>query len=92
MTPEDATHQHNEFEVKTNLLLHKIHKRKYPDLSVGDRVKIYKKKEQFDKEGTSVWDPQVRTIQDIQDVRGQPLYKVSGVNHLVIRSNLLKVG
>ena len=92
MTPEDATHQHNEFEVKTNLLLHKIHKRKYPDLSVGDRVKIYKKKEQFDKEGKSVWDPQVRTIQDIQDVRGQPLYKVSGVNHLVIRSNLLKVG
>ena len=46
MTPKDATYQHNEFEVKTNLLLHKIQKRKYPDLSVGDRVKIYKKKEQ----------------------------------------------
>ena len=91
MTPEDATQQHNEFEVKTNLLLQKNHKRKYPDLSVGDRVKIYKKKEQFDKESKSAWDPQVRAIQDIEEVRGQSLYKVSGVGNLVIRSKLLKM-
>ena len=39
MTPEDATHEHNEFQVKTNLLLTKVHTRKYPELRVGDRVK-----------------------------------------------------
>jgi hypothetical protein len=44
MTPNDARKDKNILEVKNNLELHRVHKRKYPDISVGDRVKIYTKK------------------------------------------------
>ena len=91
MTPEDATHEHNEFQVKTNLLLTKVHTRKYPELRVGDRVKIYKKRSTFAKERDSVWDPTVRQITGIVEQDDQTLFRVSGVGNLVIRSNILKL-
>ena len=58
----------NEIKVKSNISLQSVSKRKYPDLNVGDNVKIYRKKDKLDKERVSVWSPAVYTIKDIKQV------------------------
>jgi hypothetical protein len=40
LTPADATKQKNELHVRVNLLLNKKHDRKYPELSINDKVNI----------------------------------------------------
>jgi hypothetical protein len=47
MTPNEARKEKNILTVKANLEMHRVHKRKYPDINVGDRVKIYTKKTSF---------------------------------------------
>ncbi len=44
MTPKQATLKQNTLQVKLNLELHRVSKRKYPDINVDDEVKLYKKK------------------------------------------------
>jgi len=44
-TPADARQNKNQFDVKLNMELHRVQKRKYPDINVGDTVRIYKKKQ-----------------------------------------------
>ena len=51
MTPNDAKTPENIFQVKAQLEMHRVKKRKYPDISVGDDVRIYTKKKNFDEEG-----------------------------------------
>ena len=48
-----------------------VSKRKYPDLNVGDEVKIYRKKDKLDKERVSIWSPTVYTIKDMKTSLGQ---------------------
>ena len=43
MKPIEAHKDENRINVKANLTLKQKHMRKYPKLSVGDMVKIYKK-------------------------------------------------
>ena len=49
-TPADARQNKNQLDVKLNMELHRVQKRKYPEINVGDTVRIYKKKNKFDKE------------------------------------------
>ena len=49
LTPNEARKDVNRLQGKLNLEMHRISKRKYPDLEIGDEVKIYKKKGKFDK-------------------------------------------
>ena len=51
-----------------------VSKRTYPELSVGSRVKIYRKKDKLDKERVSVWLPTVHTRKDIKSSMGQELF------------------
>ena len=44
MTPHEARQNNNQQSVKFNLELKRQHGRKYPEISVGDIVKVYKKK------------------------------------------------
>ena len=44
MTPHDARQTHKQQLVKFNLELKRQHSRKYPEISVGDTVRVYKKK------------------------------------------------
>jgi hypothetical protein len=44
MTPNEATKTQNEDKVRRNLNKHAVYNRKYPDIKVGDTVRIYKKK------------------------------------------------
>ena len=93
MTPSDATKKKNEFEVKLNLLLNKKHNRKYPDLNVGDKVKVYRKKDlKHKKERFSVWMQHIYEIENIQeDKHGQHFYKIKGLPKEYMRHELLKI-
>ena len=51
MTPDEATLKKNEAQVSTMLEINATRKRKYPDLKVGDKVKLYKKKINLTKKG-----------------------------------------
>ena len=52
MTPQDARQNNNQQSVKFNLELKRQHGRKYPEISVGDIVKVYKKNKA--RQGASV--------------------------------------
>ncbi len=42
--PDEAAKQENRFEAHSNLKMQAAHKRKYPDLKVGDEVKVFKER------------------------------------------------
>ena len=44
MTPNDAKKPENIFQVKAQLEMHRLKKRKYPNISVGDDVRVSIKK------------------------------------------------
>lgn len=91
MTPNEARKEENDFEVRTNLEVNRISTRKYPELKVGDKVRVYKKRKAFDKERVGVWEDGHRKITDIIESHGQKLYKVDNVDRPLIRSNILKI-
>ena len=49
MTPKDATKPSNHLQVKANLEMNRKYTRIYPDVNVGDYVRIYNKKENMIK-------------------------------------------
>ena len=91
LTPEDATQEENEFYAKTNLEVKRISNRKYPELGLGDSVRLYEKKKKGDKERVPVWEEDKRTVTGIKTIHGQKLYSLDGGRLFYIRSNLLKV-
>jgi hypothetical protein len=91
MTPSQARKDINRTQVKSNLELNRVAKRKYPDIKVGDKVKVYKKKPTGGKEDLSYWLPTVQTVQEITETFGQKYYHVSGWKKPMLRHELLKV-
>ena len=51
--PEEAAKPENWFEVHTNLETQAKHNRKYPEIQVGDEVKVYKQRSVRGKEVVS---------------------------------------
>ena len=75
MTPAEARKPKNEAIVKANLQMRATHNRKYPELKVGDKVKVFRKKTKAqEKERFSIWAPRAWTIKDIKEEKGQDLY------------------
>ena len=68
-----------------------VRKRKYPDIKVGDRVKVYKKKKVFDKERISVWTELSYEVEEIKDEKGQEFYYLSGHDTPLLRHAILRV-
>ena len=91
MTPKEGAKKKNEFKVKTSIELQSVSKRKYPELSVGSRVKIYRKKDKLDKERVSVWLPTVHTIKDIKSSMGQKFFYLEDKSKPYLRHELLNV-
>ena len=91
MTPKEGAMKKNELEVKSNIALQSVSKRKYPELNAGDNVKIYRKKDKLDKERVSVWSPAVYTIKDIKSSLGQKHFYLEGQSKPYLRHELLKV-
>ena len=91
MTPAKAKLKENTLQVKLNLELHRVSKRKYPDINVGDEVKLYKKKDKFDKEDKSVWLTTKHKIELITESYGQKYYHITGHKKPYLRHEILKV-
>ena len=66
-------------------------KRKYPDIKVGDKVKLYQKKDKLDKERISVWNKTVYEVKDIKHEKDQEMYYLTNYPKPVLRHELLKV-
>ena len=91
MTPAEAKKPSNEIDVKLTLLSKKKHERRYPLLSIGDKVKIIRKKEPGEKERTSVWSKTNWAIKEITKSHGQTVFKVEGMTRFYTRHENLKL-
>ena len=88
-TPTEARNPDNLFYVKINLELNRKQNRRYPDINVGYKIKIYRKKKLFDKENKSVWLPGNHQVEELISKFGQTFYKVSNFNKLLSRHEIL---
>ena len=91
MTPAEAAKPKNEIEVKMNLLLKKRHDRIYPLVSLGDKVKIFRKEKPGEKERTAVWGNERYVVENISKEHGQNYYTLSGQKTTYLRNEMLKV-
>ena len=57
-------------EIKTKLELNAKRQRKYPDIEVGDNVRLYKK-DKMDKERTGVWTKDLHEVDAIKESEGR---------------------
>ena len=90
-TPKDARKPSNQFKVKVNLTMKGKKNRVYPDLDVGDEVKIFRKRKPNEKERASNWSQNIYTIENIENKQGQNDYRVEGHDRQYLRFELLKV-
>ena len=90
-TPHEAKQTDNHMDVKINLELHAKKKRKYPDINVGDYVRVYQKKKIFDKERVPRWTTETYKVDNISEDFGQKFYKVADWTKPFIRHEILKV-
>ena len=67
--------QPNELIVDTNLELKRRNTRVYPNISVGDHVKTFKKKTVMTKERISRWSPEIHVVEYLTASMGQQLFK-----------------
>lgn len=91
MTPVEAMKHTNNLDVKLNLEVHRKSTRKYPIISVGDKVKVYKKKDKFEKQHISTWSPNFFVVSGISESFGQKFYKLEGYPRHLMRSEILLV-
>ncbi len=90
MTPDNARRATNHLEVKTQLEMRAMRTRKYPEIELNDKVKIYFKKK-FQKERVSTFSKEIYKVVDISESLGQSYYKVEGAERSYLRFELLKV-
>lgn len=91
MTPAEAKKPSNYFEVKTRLEMNRINKRRYPDISVNDTVRVYTKKKNFQKERVPVWSENKYKVIKIDRSHGQNFYYIEGRDKALMRHEILKV-
>ena len=77
-TPEDARQPKNKLEVKMNLNLKRKRNRLYPEIKEGDKVRIYTKKNNFQKERVPVWSENVFTVDKIEEKSNHNFYYLNG--------------
>ena len=88
-TPKEARKPSNQFKVKLNLTMKGKKNRVYPELEVGDEVKISRKRKPNEKERVSNWSQNIYTIENIENKLGQNYYRVEGNNRQYLRFELL---
>jgi hypothetical protein len=89
-TPKEARDPKNWMKVKVNLENNKNNTRKYPDIKVGDKVRVYKKRKNFQKSNVSIWSENRYTVNKIEDVpNAGKLYFVEGMPKPMLRAELL---
>ena len=92
MTPEEAGKPGNEKEVRANIMRHGSWTRDYPEVKVGDVVRVYRKKKPMDKQQVSMWLPAHYTVTGIEVVNGQNFYTTTwNDKRPLLRHDILKI-
>ena len=91
MTPKQATKQKDNLKAKVNMTLQATKTRKYPEISTGDKVKIYRKKAITEKERSSNWGKETYTVERIEKKLGQSYFYLEGLTRGYLRNEILKV-
>ena len=91
LTPYEASEPKNEEEVRTQLELNAVQKRKYPEIKVGDYVRVYRKKDKMDKERISEWTDNRYQVEEIKKEKDQLFYYLSGQDEPLLRNEILFV-
>ena len=90
MTPADAKDPKNAIKVKVNLEKARKTTRNYPEIKVGDRVRAFRKKKNFEKEHVGIWSENRYEVREIEDVdKVGKLYHLVGVPRPLLRSEIL---
>jgi hypothetical protein len=77
-TPAQADKSDNHFVVKFNMEKHRKNNRKYPDIEIGDYVRVHRNKDKLDKEHISTWGDKRYKVDNIVEVFGQNYYYLDG--------------
>ena len=88
MTPNEASRKENEIKVWRNLYSDLGGKTITPQFSIGDNVRLTKKKKTFDKGYTQRWTEEVFTISKIQSTI-PVTYKITDYNENEINSRFV---
>jgi len=67
------------------------HTRKYPEINVGDEVRMLQQKTVRSKERAGIWQKEKRTVALITGSHGQKFYHVNGWAKPLIRADILLV-
>ena len=78
-------------KINLNLSLSTKRNRIYPEVSEGDRVKIFRKKGIGEKERISTWSQNVFTVERVEKKLGQNYYSPEGMDRVFLRFELQKV-
>ena len=90
-TPNDARKKDNEFKSRLNISMQAKRDRLYPELNVGDKVKIKRKKAITEKERTSHFLKGEYVVENISQKLGQKYYKMTDYPRPLLRNELVKV-
>ena len=90
-TPKEARNKRNEYAVKLNLELRALKNRKYPELNVGDEVKVMRKKAITEKERSSRYLKETFKVKRIEEKLGQKYCYLEGRARPNLLYELLKV-
>ena len=91
LTPSEARKPKHQLEVSLNLGMKAKRNRVYPDLNVGNEVKIFRKRKPNEKERVGVWTKQTYKIAKIEKKLGQEYYYIENYDGAFLRHELLKV-
>ena len=91
LTPAEARKPKNEIKAKLNMTVKATKTRKYPELDVGSQVKVMRKKAITEKERSSHWNKEIKTVRKIETKLGQKYYFLDGDTVGYLRHELLKV-
>ena len=90
-TPKQAMKKENEFKAMVNVASKAKKEKIYPELFVGDKVKIRRKKAITEKERTSNFLKGEYIVEAINERLGQKYYTLTDYTRPLLRHDLLKV-
>ena len=91
LVPAEARKPKNEVKAKLNMTIKATKTRKYPELEEGSQVEVMRKKNITEKERTSHWNKEIKTVRKIETKLGQKYYFLDGDTVGYLRHELLKV-
>ena len=95
MTPKEAHDDKNHMDVRVNLTRREKNTRKYPEINVNDKVKVFQKGRgnyTDRKEYVSKWTTQTYKVKEIKyDSTGNKNFILDGLNKPYLRHEILKV-